>query len=123
MTTKTKRIVATVLIAIPTLVLIIGGLLKILNKEPESVMQFLTEAGFGNYILLLGLGELIIAALLIYPKTIKIGFLLASSYFGGALCLEISGGQPPVSAVFLTILWVGMFLKEQGMFLLAPAEN
>ena len=123
MTTKTKRIVANVLLAIPALVLIMGGVMKILDKEPESVMQFLIKAGFGNYILLLGLGQIVIAALLIYPKTIKIGFLLASSFFGGALCLEISGGQPPVSAAFLTILWAGMFLKENRMFLVVPLKN
>lgn len=116
MTTKTKRIVSLVLMAIPTLVLIMGGVMKVIGKEPESVMQFLTSAGFGNYIIPLGLTELIIATSLIFPKTNKIGFLLASSYFGGALCLEISGGQPTASAAFLTILWIGMFLRDREMF-------
>jgi hypothetical protein len=116
MTTRTKSITSIVLIAIPTLVLVMGGVMKVIGKEPESVMQFLTQAGFGTYIIPLGLAELIIAVLLIFSKTTKIGFLLASSYFGGALCLEISGGQPTASAVFLTILWIGMFLKDRGMF-------
>jgi hypothetical protein len=122
MTTKTKTILANVLIAIPTFVLTMGGFVKVIDKEPETVVQFLTKAGFGNYMLYLGLGELIIAALLAFPKTNKIGFLLAGSYFGGALCLEISGGQPPVSAAFLTILWVGMFLKKQEVFLVTSKE-
>lgn len=117
MTTKTKRIAATILIGIPTLVLIIGGVMKLMDAEPEQVMQFLTKAGFGSCIKVLGLTELIIAALVLYPKTTKIGFLLMSSYFGGALCLELGGGMPPASAVFISLAWVGMFLKNRELFI------
>jgi hypothetical protein len=118
MTAQTKRIVSIVLMAIPTLVLTIGGSLKIIGAEPQSVIQFLAQAGFDHRsIVLLGCTELIIAALLLYPKTTKIGFLLASCYFGGAFCLELGGGQAPAAAVFLTILWVGMFLRHKEMFL------
>lgn len=117
MTIKAKRILSMVLMAIPVLVLILGGVMKLADAEPVSVVQFLTKYGFGNYMKWLGAGELIIAALLLYPKTNKIGFLLACCYLGGALCLEISGGQPPASAVFLAILWVGMFMRSREMFL------
>lgn len=117
MKTKTQRILSIVLMAIPTLVLIAGGTMKLMDKEPETVVQFLTEAGFGSYMALLGLTGIIIAALLIFPKTKKIGFLLASCYFSGALSLEISGGQAPVSAGFLVILWVSMFLGYREVFL------
>lgn len=123
MITKRKRIISTVLMAIPILVLITGGIMKLIGAEPEVVMQFLTKAGFGNYILWLGSAELIIAALLLYPKTNKIGFLFASCYFGGALCLEISGGQAPASAMFLAILWIAMFLRSKEMFLPSPAGS
>ncbi|WP_205748120.1 DoxX family protein [Dyadobacter luticola] len=116
MSAKTTRIIATVLLVIPIIVLSIGGVMKILGAEPEMVMQFLTKAGFGPYITLLGLTELTIAGLLIYPKTNKTGFLLATSYFAGALCLEISGGQPTASVVFLVMLWVSMFLRKREVF-------
>lgn len=105
-----------VLTGLIALVLIMGGIMKIAGAEPEQVMEFLTKSGFGPYIVLLGVTELVIAAALLYPRTSKIGFLLACSYFGGALCLELSGGQPPVSVVFLVILWVGMFLRKREMF-------
>lgn len=123
MTAKTKRIVSIIVMAIPTLVLIAGGVMKVLGAEPESVMQVLTKAGFGDYIIPLGLAELIIAALLIYPKTIKIGFLLASCYLGGAMGVEISGGQPLASSIFLVILWIGMFIKDKEMFLPSSSVN
>ncbi|ABG59549.1 hypothetical protein CHU_2288 [Cytophaga hutchinsonii ATCC 33406] len=116
MVQKRKRIISTILIAIPALVLLTGGIMKLTHTEPETVVQFLTEAGFGSYMQVLGLGSILIGALLLYPETHKIGFLLASCYFAAALSLEISGAQPPVSALFITILWLGMFLKNKGMF-------
>jgi len=122
MTAKTKNIVSKVLIIIPALVLIIGGVMKIIGAEPAMAVQFLTKAGFGSSIKLLGVAELIIAALILYPKTNKIGFLLASCYLGGAFCLELGGAQPPASACFLAILWIGMFLKDRAMFVSAVGK-
>ncbi len=123
MTVKTKRIISIVLMTIPVLVLIMGGVMKLIGAEPQMVMQFLTKAGFGPYIKILGVSELVIAALLLYPKTNKIGFLLASCYLGGALSMELSGGQPPASAVFLALLWISMFLKNREMFLVSAGNN
>ncbi|MEA5260891.1 DoxX family protein [Arcicella aquatica] len=120
---KTTRIISIMLMAIPSIVLIMGGVMKIIGAEPESVMQFLTKMGFGNYITALGVTELIIAGLFIYPKTNKIGFLLASCYFAGALCLDIAGGQVIASIIFLVILWIGMFLKHKEMFFTSSASD
>ncbi|PBQ32969.1 hypothetical protein CNR22_14695 [Sphingobacteriaceae bacterium] len=117
MATKLKRITSALLIGLPTLVLIMGGVAKILGKEPETVMQFLTKTGFGSCIEILGLSELLIAALLIYPKTLKVGFLFAICYFSGAFSLELSGGIFPASTLFIALLWIGMFVKEKAMFL------
>ena len=80
-------------------------------------MTFLTKMGFAPYITLVGITELCIAALYLLPKTTKIGFLLVCCYFGGALSLELGGGQPPVSAVFIALAWVAMFLKDKDMFI------
>jgi len=117
MSIKTKRITSLALRLIIILVLVTGGIMKLIGAEPESVMQFLSEAGFGNFIIPVGLTGLIIAALLAYPITRKIGIILAASYFGGALALEISGAQPPVSALFLSLLWISMFFGSQEMIL------
>jgi hypothetical protein len=117
MTAKTNRIISLCLMAIPTLVLIIGGTMKIIDAEPTSVVQFLTKAGFGDYLKVLGMTELMIAALILYPKTNRIGFLLASCFLAAAFCLEIAGRQPTVSVVFLVILWISMFLKNKEIFL------
>ncbi len=116
MSEKTKRTLTIVLMAIPTFVLIMGGTMKVIGAEPESVMHFLTKAGLARYIIPLGITELVIAALFIFPKTSKVGFLLATGYLGGAFCLELAGSQPPASPVFLIILWISMYLRHQEMF-------
>jgi hypothetical protein len=67
--------------------------------------------------------ELLIAALILYPKTNKIGFLLVSCYFGGALSIELAAGEPPFSAIFLALLWISMFLKNKDMFLPSPTAE
>jgi hypothetical protein len=100
-----------------------GGVMKLIGAEPESVVQFLTKAGFGSCIKVLGLTELLIAALILYPKTNKIGFLLASCYFGGALSIELAAGEPPFSAIFLVLLWISMFLENKDMFLPPPTAE
>ena len=116
MTVKTKRIIAIILMAIPAFILTMGGVMKIIGAEPQTVMDFLIKAGFGNYISLLGVTELVIAALFIYSKTNRIGFFLAISYFSGALSLELSAAAPPASAIFLILLWIAMFLKDKQLF-------
>lgn len=123
MNTKTTRIVSISMMAIPCLVLISGGVMKLLGAEPPSVMQFLISHGFGNYINVLGLMELIIAALLLYSKTNKLGFLLASSYLSGAFALELSAAMFPASVLFIILLWVAMFLKHKEVFLSSSPEE
>ncbi len=123
MKAKTTRIISMVLMIIPGLVLIAGGSMKLAHAEPEPVMQFLNKAGFGGCITVLGLTELIIAALFLYPKTNKIGFLLLSCYFSGAFSLELSAGAPPASVIFIALAWVSMFLKDKDMFLSVPAAG
>lgn len=123
MTKKTTQIIAIVLMVIPALVLFTGGTMKLIEAEPETVVQFLNKAGFGAYMRLLGVASILIAVLILYPQTNKIGFLLASCYFAAALSLEISAAQLPVSALFLTILWIGMFFKNKEMFLPVSEKN
>jgi hypothetical protein len=117
MTAKNKRTLSIILMAIPSFILIMGGVMKLIDAEPESVMQFLTKVGFGNFIKAIGLTEISIAVLYLFPKTNKIGFLLASCYFSGALAIEISAGAPPFSAIFIALVWISMFLKNREMFM------
>lgn len=120
--TKTTRIVSTVLMIIPSLMLTMSGIMKLAGSQ--QVVDGLTKGGLGNYIILFGLIELVSVAMLWIPKTRNIGFFLICSYLGGALSIELAGGQPPMAAIFLALLWASVFLRDRSLFLKADkTEN
>jgi len=112
---KTKRIISIALMAIPSLMLTMSGVMKLVGAK--QVTEGMSKIGLGNYITLLGLIELVSVALFIYPKTTKIGFLLLCSYLGGAISIELSGGQPPSAAIFLAVIWISVYLRDKLMFI------
>ncbi len=115
MTTKTKRIIYIILMALPSLMLIMSGVMKVIGAQ--QIVDGLTKAGLGKLVTLIGIIELVAVALFIYPKTFKIGFLLLCCYLGGALCIELAGGQPPMAAIFLILIWVSVYLRDKAMFI------
>lgn len=121
MSAKTTRIISIVLMVIPSLMLIMSGVMKLIGAE--QIVTGLTKVGLGSYISLFGIIELITVALFLYPKTYKIGFLLICCYLGGALSIELSTAQPPSAAIFLTIVWIAVFLKDKLMFLNSNASE
>lgn len=115
MKTKTTRIISVILMLIPSLMLIMSGIMKL--SGAKAIVDGLGKAGLGNYIAFFGIIELISVGLFLYPKTYKTGFLLLCCYLGGALSIELASGQPPMASVFLVLLWVAVFLKNKTMFL------
>jgi len=112
--TKTTRIISIVLLVIPSLMLIMSGVMKLIGAQ--QVVDGLTKGGLGNYIILFGLIELVSVAFLWIPKTRNIGFFLICSYLGGALSIELASGQMPTAAILLTIVWIGSFLRDRSLF-------
>ncbi|MFN5418264.1 MAG: DoxX family protein [Flavobacteriia bacterium] len=114
-TTKITQIISIVLMVIPSLMLVMSGVMKLIGA-PE-VVDGLTKGGLGNYIILFGLIELLAVALLWIPKTRNIGFFLICSYLGGALSIELAHAQVPAAAVLLTLLWISLFLHNKKLFI------
>ena len=115
MSIKTTRIISIILLAVPSLMLLMSSVMKLAGAK--QMVEGLTKAGMGNYIFLLGLIELFSVILLWIPKTRNIGFFLVCSYLGGALSIELAGGQPPSAVIFLAIIWIAVFLRDRTMFL------
>jgi hypothetical protein len=116
MNDKAKRIIAIVLGVIPSLMLLMSAAMKFAQAEP--VVTGLTKAGLGDKIMLIGVIELVSVALFLIPKTWKIGFLLVCGYLGGAMSIEIAGGQFPVAGVLLAVCWVSAYLRDRSMFVI-----
>jgi hypothetical protein len=95
-------------------VMLLAGSAKVLGLfPPEQVAKL----GLGVPIQVIGAGELVSAVLLLVPRTASLGVLLTSGFWGGAICLHMSKGEPFVlQSVFLLLTWVGAYLRVPGTF-------
>jgi len=66
---------------IPALLIALSGVLK-LSGNPK-IVEGMAALGVGRHVRLLGVMELVFAALFVFPATMKLGFILTSCYFGG----------------------------------------
>ena len=105
--------------AIPSLMLLMSACMKLAGAR--EVVESLSKAGFARYIYLIGFTELLSVVLLWIPKTRNTGFFLMCSYLGGAMSIELAGGKPPSAAIFLTLIWIAVFLRDRNFFYTASA--
>ncbi|MVN23151.1 DoxX family protein [Mucilaginibacter arboris] len=112
---KAKRIITIVITAIAALLVTYSGIMKLTGNS--NVQSFLTKVGVGKYIILFGLMEIVFTALFLYPKTMKIGFILLSCYFAGAMATEISHGTPLNALTPIVLVWISAFLRDRSIFL------
>ena len=94
--------------------MLLAGSAKVLGLFPPEQVE---KLGLSVPIQLIGAGELVSAILLLVPRTASLGVLLTSGFWGGAICLHMSKGEPFVlQSVFLLLTWVGAFLRVPGAF-------
>lgn len=113
---KTKKIITIAMTAIASLMVIFSGIMKF--SHSEQVVDTMTKVGVIDYINLLGFMEIAFTALFIFPKTMKIGFILLSCYFAGALATELSHGGPLLNPIIpLALVWIATYLRDPSVFL------
>jgi hypothetical protein len=92
----------------------LAGSAKIFGLFPPDQVATM---GLSVPIQVIGTGELVSAILLLVPRTASLGVLLTSGFWGGAISLHISKGEPFVlQSVFLLLTWVGAYLRVPGTF-------
>ncbi|WP_031530050.1 DoxX family protein [Dyadobacter crusticola] len=116
---KTKKIITIVVTALAALMVVFSGIMKLTGSK--EVLDTLAKFGVADYYIALGMMELVFTALFIYPKTMKIGFILLTCYFAGALATELSHGTPFNAVTPMVLIWVSAFLRDKSIFL--PAET
>ena len=119
---KTKRKVNNLTIAFVVLLLAGSGLSKIFHVE--MMTEKLNRVGVGQFMTMLGIVELALAALFISSRTMKLSFILLSCYFSGAIATEIShSGNFMVPFIFLVLIWIASFIRERSILKLAGDIN
>jgi hypothetical protein len=100
---------------IPALGIAFLGVLK-LTGNPR-VGKEMSELGVGRYLRLLGVMEIALAMLFVVPATMKLGFILASCYFAGAIATELSHEALKVNPFIpIALLWIGALIRDRSIF-------
>ncbi|MCC3160316.1 DoxX family protein [Hymenobacter sp. 15J16-1T3B] len=114
-----KSLVTGLVTAVPALLVAASGVMKLLGGA--GIQAALARAGVAELRVPLGLLELLFTALFLYSRSMKLGLLLLTSYFAGAIATDLSHGQSPgPAALILTLVWMAAFVRDRSAFLPAP---
>lgn len=101
---------------------LIGGLLllsggaKAFGLAPESLLSKLNEYGLGGNAGLIGWGEMLAGTLLIVPRTLSLGVLLVSGFWGGVICILMAHKEDyTFSAILLLLTWLGAWIRMPAL--------
>lgn len=110
MTTKGQKITywtATILLAF---VLVGSGMAKLSGGEQAE--EIAKNVGGMGHVTLLGILEVLIAAIWIPKRTGVLGFLLGTAYFGGAIAVHFVSGQSPMAPMIIqALLWIAAVIR------------
>lgn len=112
---KTRKILKIVFTVLAAGMTIFSGVMKLTGGQ--EMKETLGHVGVAEYINLLGLMEISFAALFIFPQTMRIGFILLSCYFAGALATELSHGTALNAFTPIILVWIAAFLRDRSLFL------
>jgi hypothetical protein len=112
---NTKKIIVIAATVVAAGMAIMSGLMKLSGSE--EIISTLGKVGVAEHLVVLGLMEIVFAALFIYSKTMRLGFILLSCYFSGALATELSHQMPLNALMPLILIWIAAFLRDPQIFL------
>lgn len=99
---------------IPALMIVLSGVLKLTGNA--TILEGMTALGVRRYVRLLGIMEIAFAVLFVIPATFKLGFVLASCYFAGAIATELSHDALKASPFIpMLLLWTGAFIRDRSI--------
>jgi hypothetical protein len=112
---KTRRITGYALSIIPSLMILMAGIMKVIGNE--GMLENMNKINnWGDKMLLIGLIELGALALYWIPKTMNIGFFLLASFGGGIIVAEVVGGDIPIPGIMVSsLLYAGTFLRKPSL--------
>ena len=100
---------------IPGLLIALSGAMKLAGSA--KLVEAMSALGVGRYVPLLGAMEIVFAALFVIPATSRLGFILASCYFAGAIATELSHDELKVNPFIpMALLWIGAFIRDRAIF-------
>jgi len=115
MCNRKKQNLKTVPTFLVVALLVVSGFLKISGHHP-MILHFV-QLGVDGWLPLLGSAEILFALLFLFPVTSKLGILLLTAYFGGAMAIEIPYHMVAGPAIPLILIWVTAFIRQRSLFI------
>jgi hypothetical protein len=96
---------------------IVAGMALLKFFEIAMVVQLFKDWGLRPYMSSIGFVELACVLLYLYPPTLRIGFFLLCSFFGGAIAttLQRDGNVMPPFIMLLS-LWLAAYLRGPHLY-------
>jgi hypothetical protein len=113
-----------VLSALPVLMLLFSGVLKLLR--PEAVVQEFERLGYRDESVIVALGIVEITCAIIYaiPRTAVLGAILLTGYLGGAVATHVRIADPWFPPIIGGVLvWLGLWFRDAQVRALAPLRS
>lgn len=118
---KGKKMSAWTLSVLISLIIGMGAVMKLVGLP--QIEEIYLKLGMLQYLKILGCTELLLVALFLWSRSMKIGFLLLTGYFGGAMAVEISHGMLFIlPGTILTLVWIAAYLRDGSIFHSAKNE-
>lgn len=113
-----------VLSIIPSLLLIMSGVMKFMPMTPE-VEEGLQHIGWrADQVPTLGILEIACVIIYLIPQTAVLGGILVTGYMGGAIATHVRVGDPfIVQAIIPIVFWLGLWLREPRLRELIPIRK
>jgi hypothetical protein len=104
-------------------VIIGGGAIMKLSAAPPLVDLF-TQIGLLPYLPWLGVAELLFMVIFLYNRSMNIGLLLLTGYFGGAMAVELSHGTVPFApGIILSGVWIAAYVRNTSIFKSSTSDD
>ena len=106
---KQRKIIGWVITVIAALMPAWGVIGKFTNEPMQTHMA---SIGYGEWLSIIAIGELIAVVLFVMPKTGKIGILLISALMGGAIAAHMGHGESfMMQSIVLILAWIAAFIR------------
>lgn len=103
MNNKTKNIIGWVLAGLLSLAFVGSGFMKLTSSDPNMAKMLGGQANM----MALGIIEMLMVALFLFPRTGVVGALLMVAYMGGAMAVHLTTGQSfVVQTVIQCLIWI-----------------
>ena len=115
MKNKTKNILTKALTVLVTLIITATATSKL--AQVPQLAEIYSRMGLLPYMRALGIMEIIFLATFLWGQSRKIGLLLFTGYYGGAMAVELLHGTFFIApAMILMFIWTTAFLYDERIF-------